>query len=141
MSLGQDIFVSFLEHAWRFVKGEREFRQVASMGPEELQQWREKEVATIHEEAVRLASHESDRNLAKRGETREDSVRVYEVLMRGRRGLEMSQCLLEGMDVRGLDLSKVMPGHISQEHMDRAVGDENTKLPSDLKTPARWRQR
>jgi hypothetical protein len=141
MSLGQDIFGSFLQHTWSFVKGEIEIRDVARMSPEELARWREAEYRKIHDQAVKLAGISSDKALAKRGETRADVIRVYEVLQRGRRGLEMSQNLLAGFDVRGLDMSKVRPGHISQEHMATADGDRNTRLPSDLRPPESWLSR
>ena len=139
MSLGQDIFVSFLENTWKLIKGEAEVRDVARMNPEELRLWREQEHRKIHKESVKLAGLSSDAALAKRGETRPDVIKVYEVLQRGRRGLEMSQNLLIGFDVQGLDLSKVRPGHISQEHMQSAHGDRHTRLPSDLRPPAAWR--
>jgi hypothetical protein len=57
--------------------------------------------------------------------------------MRGDREREMAQSLLDGMDVRGLDLSKVKAGAISQ-HIDRAVGDEYTRLPAGLNAPEAW---
>jgi hypothetical protein len=110
-------------------------------GPNELARWREGEYRTIHDQAVKLAGTSSDKALAKRGETRADMIRVYEVLQRGRRGLELSQNLLEGYDVRGLDMSTVRPGHISQQHMDTADGDRHTRLPSDLRLPAAWSTR
>jgi hypothetical protein len=138
-NLGQDIVSSFIQHTWEFIKSEGEIKKIKKMSPQEFQQWRDKELKKMHEEAVRMARLSSDKDLAKRGQTRDDSIRVYEVLMRGRRGIELGKCLLDGMDVRSLDMSKVKPGHISQEHMNRAVGDANTKLPSDLKAPASWR--
>jgi hypothetical protein len=114
-----------------------EVRRVARMSPEELQQWREREIARLHEEALRQANRMRDKDLAKRGLTRADYARRLEVRMRGDRGREMSQCLLDGMDVRGLDLSKVKPGAISQ-HIDRAMGDRHTRLPAGLKAPEGW---
>jgi hypothetical protein len=78
-----------------------------------------------------------DKDLAKRGLTRADYARRLEARMRGDRGRELSQCLLDGMDVRGLDLSKVKPGAIRQ-HIDRAVGDRYTRLPAGLEAPEAW---
>jgi hypothetical protein len=138
-NLGQDIVSSFIQHVWEFIKGESEISKIKKMSPTEFQQWRDKEVRKMHEEAVKLSRLSSDKDLAKRGQTRDDDIRAFEVLMRGRRGIELERNLLDGMDVRGLDMSKFMPGHISQEHMNHAVGDANTKLPSDLKAPASWR--
>lgn len=117
-----------------------EIRRVACMTPEELQQWREQEIARLHEEAVRRAARMRDKDLVKRGLTRADYARRLEVRMRGDRGREMSQCLLGGMDVRGLDLSKVRPAAISQ-HIDRAMGDRYTRLPPGLKVPEAWSAR
>lgn len=114
-----------------------EARRVARMSPEELQQWREQEIARLHEEAVRQAGRMRDRDLVKRGLTRAEYARRFEVRLRGDRGREMSQCLLDGMDVRGLDLSKIKPGAIRQ-HIDRAVGDRYTRLPAGLKAPEAW---
>ena len=117
-----------------------EVRRVARMSPEELRQWHEKEIARLHAEAVRQAGRMRDKDLVKRGLTRADYARRLEVRMRGDRGREMSQCLLDGMDVRGLDLSKVKPRAISQ-HIDRAMGDRYTGLPAGLKAPEAWSAR
>jgi hypothetical protein len=114
-----------------------EARRVARMSPEELQQWREREIARLHEEAVRQANRMRDKDLVKRGLTRADYARRLEARMRGDRGRELSQCLLDGMDVRGLDLAKVKPGAIRQ-HIDRAVGDRYTRLPAGLEAPEAW---
>jgi hypothetical protein len=125
---------------FRLVKSLIEVRRVARMSPEELQQWREREIARLHEEAVRQANRMRDKDLVKRGLTRADYARRLEVRMRGDRGRELSQSLLDGMDVRGLDLSKVKPGAISQ-HIDRAMGDRYTRLPAGLKAPKAWSAR
>lgn len=117
-----------------------EARRVNRMNPEELQRWREREIARLHEEAVRQAKRMREKDLVKRGLTRADYARRLEVRLRGDRGREMSQSLLDGMDVRGLDLSKIKPGAISQ-HIDRAVGDRNTRLPAALKAPESWSAR
>jgi hypothetical protein len=137
-NLGQDIVVSFIEHTWKFVKGESERRSVAAMQPGELAAWKEQELAKLHREAVRMAGLSSDRELAKRGQTRADSTRVYEAILRDQRGVEMGQFLLEGMDLRGLDLSRVRKGSLHQAHVDRAAGDAATKLPPGLTAPAVW---
>jgi hypothetical protein len=117
-----------------------ERRRVARMSPEELQQWHEQEIARLHEEAIRRADRMRDKDLVKRGLTRADYARRLEDRMRGDRGREMSQCLLDGMDVRGLDLSKVKPGAISQ-HIEQAMGDQYTRLPAGLKAPEAWSAR
>src|SRR5215203_4199391 len=77
MTLGQDIFVSFLEHAWKFIKGEAEIRDVKRMSPDELGRWREEECRKIHDKSVEHARLSSDKELAKTGETRADVIRVY----------------------------------------------------------------
>jgi hypothetical protein len=114
-----------------------EIRRVARMSPEEVQRWRAEEIAKLHASAVRRADRMRDKDLAKKGWTRADYARQLEVLMRGDRGREMSTCLLDGMDVRGLDLSKVKPGSI-RLHIDQAVGDRRTRLPAGLQAPAAW---
>jgi hypothetical protein len=48
----------------------------------------------------------------------------------------MSQNLLEGMDIRGLDLRKI--AHLSQKHIDTAKGDGTALLPDYLNGPPEW---
>jgi hypothetical protein len=134
------LIVQLPQQLFMLVKRLIEIRRVARMTPEELQQWREQEIARLHEEAVRGAARMRDKDLVKRGLTRTDYARRLEVTMRGDRGRQMSQCLLGGMDVRGLDLSKVRPGAISQ-HIDQAMGDRYTRLPAGLKAPEAWSAR
>ncbi len=136
MSLGQDIFVSFLENLWKFVKDEMEVSKVSHMTPEQLETWRTEEFAKIHKQAIKLASMTSDKKLLKQGTKREDLVRTYEVLLRNIRGVEMSQKLLEGMDIRGLDLRKVQ--QLNQQQIDAAIGDHTTQLPNYLQVPRAW---
>lgn len=137
-SLVQNIFVLLIGSILNFGKRQFKIRRVARMSPEKLQQWREQEIARLHARAVGRSSRMRDKDLVKLGLTRADSVRRLEVVMRGDRGREMCQSLMDGMDVRGLDLSVIRRGSIRQEHIDRAVGDRYTKLPPDLKAPAAW---
>ena len=60
--------------------------------------------------------------------------------MRNDRGVEVSQYLLEGMDVRGLDLLSVRKGVLIQEHIERAGGDAETVLPAGVVAPDAWLQ-
>src|SRR4051812_31281448 len=107
---GQDATASFITNAWRFFKGESEIRRVKAMKPDELAIWRSKELQRIRDEAAKAASMYSDKDLQKRGTTRVEEIRAFEVLLRSRRGVEFSQYLLEGMDIRGLDMSEWMKG-------------------------------
>jgi hypothetical protein len=127
MSLGQDLFVNLLGHTWGFAKEIGERRQVSRMTPEQLEEWRTEQFAKIHKEAVRLASLMTDKWLHKRGIERADWVRGCEVLLRNDLGVRMSQYLLDGMDIRGLDLRKVRG--LNQQQIERAVGDATTQLP------------
>ncbi len=133
LQLAQQLFTG----AFKLAKRQIETRWIARMSPEKLQQWREQQIAKLHARAVRRADRKRDKDLVKRGLTRADYARRLEVEMRGDRGRYTSQCLLDGMDVRGLDLSKVKPASISQ-HIDQALGDRYTKLPAGLKAPAAW---
>jgi uncharacterized protein YjbI with pentapeptide repeats len=63
-------------------------------------------------------------------------VRSYEVLLRNALGVKLSQELLEGMDIRGLDLRRVRG--LNQQQTDRAVGDASTQLPDYLQVPQVW---
>ena len=138
--LGQDIVTSFISHVWDFLKQENEVSKVKAMTPAELATWREEELARIHQEAVKLAKGGySDKYLRKRGITRAEVARGLEVIMRNDRGVLFSQYLLEGMDVRGLDMSKFKKGVLNQHHIERAIGDQNTKLPPDIVMPSTWR--
>jgi hypothetical protein len=119
------------------VKDLRELRRVTRMSPAELTHWREQEIARLHKEAVRQAEGMRAKELARRGLTRADYARRLEVRMRGDRGRSMRQNLLDGMDVRGLDLSKIKPGAISQ-HIGQAIGDKDTRLPRGITVPAAW---
>ena len=111
------------------------------MNPEELSAWRTNELDEIHQRAVKLARLQSDKYLAKHGKTRADAIRISEVVLRNDRGVELSQYLLDGMDVRGLDLSSVRKGVLHQEHIERADGDSETMLPAGLVAPDAWRLR
>ena len=66
-------------------------------------------------------------------------MRSYEVLLRTALGVRMSQYLLEGMDIRGLDLRTVRG--LNQQQIDRAGGDANTQLPDYLQVPQVWSER
>jgi hypothetical protein len=107
-----------------------------SLTPEQLAEWRTEEFAKIHKQAVKLAGFTTDKYLCKQGIERADLVRVYEVLSRNDLGVRMSQKLLEGMDIRGLDLRKVRGLH--QQQIDLAIGDHTTLLPDYLQVPQTW---
>jgi hypothetical protein len=49
---------------------------------------------------------------------------------------KLEEANLSGADLRGADVSVAL--HLTQEQLDVAKGDENTKLPPDLKPPAHW---
>lgn len=107
-------------------------RRNRRMSRENPDLWRAQEVDRIHKEAVRMAGMQSDRYLRKHGRTRADAIRIQELLLRARRGDEMSQPLLDDMDISGLDLSRVRKGALSQEHIDGARGNGGTVLPPSL---------
>jgi hypothetical protein len=134
--LGGEIFHSFVTHLWDLGKDLTELYKVSHMTPEQLETWRIEEFAKIHKQAIKLASMTSDKQLQKEGTKREDLVRLYEVVLRNRRGLELSQKLLEGMDIRGLDLRKVK--QLNQQQIDVAIGDHTTQLPNYLQVPKAW---
>ena len=136
-SWGQDMVTSFISHAWNFFKQESEISRVKAMTPSELATWRAEELERIHQQAVKLAKSYSDKDVLKFG-SRTDIARRFEVVLRNDRGVLFSQYLLEGMDVRGLDISKFQKGALKQDHIERAIGDQNTKLPPDIVTPASW---
>jgi len=48
---------------------------------------------------------------------------------------ELSGAILIGAKVSGADLSTAS---LTQEVLERATGDENTRLPADLNPPANW---
>jgi hypothetical protein len=136
--MSKDIFWSFVNMVGGLFKSHRDRQLVASMSPDEFEQWRLNEVAKIHDEAVKLTSDMTEQRLAERGETRDENIRGMVTLMAARRSREMRQNLLAGLNVKGINLSMVPPGHISQEHINEAVGDARTRLPKDLTVPAAW---
>jgi hypothetical protein len=138
MSLGQHIFASFLDHLWGFVKEERERRRVSRMTPEQLEEWSTEEGSKLHKKAMKLAGFMNEKQLRKRGLQRADLVLSYEVLLRNNLGERMSQYLLNGMDIRGLDLRSVRG--LNQQQIDRAVGDASTQLPDYLRVPRAWKE-
>src|SRR5258706_10844258 len=103
MHILQHIFVRLLEHTWDFAKEKREQRRISRMTSEQLEEWRTEEFAKIHKKAAKLAGFTNDKELRKQGIERADLVRSYEVFLRNELGVRMSQYLLEGMDIRGLD--------------------------------------
>jgi hypothetical protein len=137
-SIMQQLFVMLVTATFNFGKRQIQKRRVAHMSPEKRQQWREQELDKLHARAVRRVSRMRDEELLKRGLTRADCIRRLEFVMIGDRGRIMPQCLLDGMDLRGLDLSTVKRGGICQEHIERALGDRYTKLPVGLKAPEAW---
>jgi hypothetical protein len=145
MSLGQDIVATLMQHAIEGVIGVVKKQRVAHMTPEELDAWRSEERKKIHKEAIEMAhSYFSEstrpwlqsRAQREQGLDRVARMRRYEVFLLAQRGLEMSQYLLEGVDIRGVDLRLVRG--LSQDHINRANGDETTLLPGYLQAPLRW---
>lgn len=136
MSLGQDFFIGAVEAIWKFARERGVRKKVAHMTSEELSQWRSSQFAKIHDEATRLATFASDRDLDGWGFDRATLVRRYEVLLRNDLGVKMNQNLLDGMDIRALDLRRVRG--LSQGQIDLAQGDSGTQLPSYLKVPESW---
>jgi Pentapeptide repeats (8 copies) len=49
--------------------------------------------------------------------------------------VDLSEAILVGATLTGADLSTA---HLTQQELERATGDENTRLPPDLKPPAHW---
>ena len=50
-------------------------------------------------------------------------------------GADLSEAILVGATLSGADLSTA---GLTQEELEPATGDENTRLPPDLKPPAHW---
>ena len=50
-------------------------------------------------------------------------------------GAELREADLCGADLSGADLSTAS---LTQEELEPATGDENTRLPADLNPPAHW---
>lgn len=92
------------------------------MTPAELAIWRPKELQRIHDEAVKMASMHSDKDLQKMGTNRAEEIRGFEVLLRNRRGVMLSQYLLEEMNVRGLDISQWMKGALISSKSSAPLG-------------------
>ena len=136
MSLGQDIFVNLLQHIWTFAKETLERHRLVRMKPGQLKEWRTEEFAKIHQKAVKLAGFTNDKELRNRGIGRADLVRRYEVLLLNDLGVQMSKYLLEGKDIRGLDLRDLRG--LNQQQINHAVGDVTTRLPDYLEVPRAW---
>jgi len=134
----QQLFVMIVTATFKFGKRQIQIRRIAHMSPEKREQWREQELGKLHARAVQQANRTRDEDLLKRGLTRADYIRRLEFVMCGDRERIMPQLLLEGMDLRGLDLSTVKRGGIIQEHIERVLGDRYTKLPTGLKAPDAW---
>jgi hypothetical protein len=58
--------------------------------------------------------------------------------MRNDLGVRMSLYLLEGLDIRGLDLRKIRG--LNQQQIERACGDSTTQLPEYLSRPTHWKE-
>jgi hypothetical protein len=138
VSAGQHLFAKTLEDLFEAGKRRLEKRRIAKMTPKEFAVWREEELTRIHDRAVRLSRAMSDKHLQRQGRSREDLVRAYEVEMRQRRGSELSQPLLDGTDIRHLDLSRFRKGVLKQADLDRCIGDGETILPPGLTRPSSW---
>ena len=138
MEIGRHIFVKILESIWDFAKEAREERRVSNMTPAELEEWRADEITKIHKQVLKLAGLNNDEELFRAGNERINVVRRAEVILRNEQGVKMSQDLLEGMDLRGLDLRKVKG--LNQEQIDRTIGDGTTLLPNYLEIPQMWKR-
>jgi hypothetical protein len=136
-NLGQDIFGSFVTHVWDFAKNERRISNIKHMSDAEWAAWRNKKLPEIRANATRLASQMNDKQLHKRGMTREDLIRRYELLMRNDESVGTGRSLVAGMDIRGLDLRQVRGLH--QDQIDQAQGDSETQLSTYLEKPPNWR--
>jgi len=132
----QQLFIMIVNATFKFGKRQMKIRRIAHMSPEERQQWREQELGKLHAHAVSQVSRLRDEDL--RGLTRADYIRRLEFVMCGDRERVMPQLLLDGMDLRGLDLSTVKRGGILQEHIGGVLGDRYTRLPAGLKAPEAW---
>jgi Pentapeptide repeats (8 copies) len=56
-------------------------------------------------------------------------------------GADLSSVDLSGADLSGADLSAALRGGpLTQEQIEQAIGNEQTKLPEHLKPPASWSQ-
>jgi uncharacterized protein YjbI with pentapeptide repeats len=55
-------------------------------------------------------------------------------------GAELREADLSGADLSGADLSgaDLSTASLTQEELEPATGDENTRLPADLNPPAHW---
>lgn len=136
-NLGQDIFGQFVTHVIDFAKNESRISKIKNMSDAEWADWRNKKLPEIHASATRLAREMSDKQLRKRGMTREDVIRRYELLMRNDESIGTGRSLVAGMDIRGLDLRQVRG--LNQDQINQAHGDSQTQLPTSLKTPSNWR--
>ena len=106
------------------------------MTPNELEHWRTEQFAKIHKEAIRLVGLTNEKKLREGNIELADVVRSYEVLLRNDLGVRMSQNLLEGMDIKGLDLRRLRG--LNQQQIDHAVGDGATQIPDYLRVPSTW---
>ena len=136
MPLGQELFVQLIERIWDLGKEERERRKVAKMSPAEMQAWRAEQFAEIQKKVDKLTNLMTDNDLRKRSTTRQQVRRGYEIMMLNDLGVKYSLHLLEGEDVRGLDLAKIKG--LSQDQINYARGDFATRLPEYLFTPPAW---
>jgi uncharacterized protein YjbI with pentapeptide repeats len=55
-------------------------------------------------------------------------------------GADLREADLSGADLSGADLSgaDLSTASLTQEELEPATGDENTRLPADLNPPAHW---
>jgi len=136
MTLAQELFVRLIESIWHSGEEAHERRKVAKMSPAELEAWRAEQFAEIQKKANKLTKLMSDNDLRKRGITREQARRRYEIMMLSDLGVKQSLPMLRGQDVRGLDLTGVKG--LSQEQINQARGDSHTRLPEYLFTPPAW---
>jgi uncharacterized protein YjbI with pentapeptide repeats len=55
-------------------------------------------------------------------------------------GADLREADLSGSDLSGADLSgaDLREASLTQEEVEAAIGDENTRLPAELNPPAHW---
>ena len=101
----------------------------AQRTPEEREASRRNELNKIHSEALKLAENSGIED----GKERAEAARVIEV------GLLNDRGLLEGVDIRGLDLRNQLI--LRQKQINLAVGDDTTLLPHYIQRPPHWKRR
>jgi len=137
MTIDQHIAASIIRGVFGFTWNQGKKYRVKHMKPEQFEMWRKKQLSEIKKEAAELTSLVDDKKLRKLNLTRWDQERIFEVILRNKRGVKMSQFLLEGMNIKGMDLRHVKG--LKQKHIERAIGNASTQLPDYLHAPQHWK--